>query len=237
MTFQKGSRMRPHTNHSKSGDLDPFFDNGDPYFAVTKHNAARTNRSSFALICGCSIITFSVLLLGSLVTWKNVLYFGGLGCSLMVILAYALKLRLEHEELRQKDGPTTDFPTVMPPANSKPGEINYFVPTGETGTALRSLVLMTHAPCSTLKGVINVIVITRRRPNGIRYSMKSFRANDECMDILSLYVPESDALGCKYHAKLRQDLIHGAQRTLDVKLEHADGSVNELKNLSVYKSA
>jgi hypothetical protein len=160
----------------------------------------------------------------------------GRNSGVALILAFGKDRRSQREGVHVQDGPM-DFPTAMPPADSKPGEINYFVPAGDTSAALHSLVLMAHAPCSTLKGVVNAIVITRRRPNGIRYSMKSFRANDECMDILSLYVPESDALGCRYHAKLRQDLIHGAQRTLDVKLEYADGSVNELKNLSVYKSA
>ncbi|MFA6447544.1 MAG: hypothetical protein WCW31_04825 [Patescibacteria group bacterium] len=188
------------------------------------------------MVCKMMNTLLLVLLAGWFLPKALVILAAATVASVALILAFGKDRRSQREGVHVQDGPM-DFPTAMPPADSKPGEINYFVPAGDTSAALHSLVLMAHAPCSTLKGVVNAIVITRRRPNGIRYSMKSFRANDECMDILSLYVPESDALGCRYHAKLRQDLIHGAQRTLDVKLEYADGSVNELKNLSVYKSA
>ncbi len=191
---------------------------------------------TLVMVCKMTNAFLLVLLAGWFLPKALVLLAATTVASVALILAFGKDRRNQREGVHEQDGPM-DFPTALPPADSESGEIKVFVPVGETDIALRSLVLMAQAPCSTLKNVSKVIVVTRRRPNGIRYSMKSFRANDECMDILSLYVPESDALGCRYHAKLRQDLIHGAQRTLDVKLEYADGSVNELKNLSVYKSA
>ena len=211
----------------------------------TVETSGRESPSRLRLAFWAAAASICLLCLGSLLGIVSALFFGSLASAIALVAAYGMDRRQLMREAsldeapiaRERDPLSRVAGPSVPRAPARDFAPGYYVPDGENENALNTLVILAPPHCPAFAGAVSARITTRRVPAGVKYYVALNYPEREGTALLCLRTFDDDRFGRAYHAKMRNDLLHGAEDALDVELTYRDGHTAKLEKLDAYQSA